>query len=189
MSTETKYERFLKYMHRIAELFDRELSESVISLYWEALKDNSDQDIMKAFNLAVKSCKFFPKPAELIEFIEGDNKDQGLLAWEKVYKAIRSVGSYQSVRFDDQAIHSCIELMGGWPMLCQSRVDEMKWKQKEFEALYKVMVKRGDHKPCLPGIAELQNGAKGYGIQPPVFIGERGEVKQLKNVKALKGAS
>jgi len=55
-----------------------------------------------------------------------------VIAWtEKVRKAIVSVGAYQSVQFDDPAIHSCIELMGGWSELCATRTDELKWKQKE----------------------------------------------------------
>ena len=99
----------------------------------------------------------FPKPAELLEFVNGDTGDRSLLAWEKVRKAIVSVGAYQSVRFDDPAIHSCIELMGGWPELCATRVTELKWKQKEFETAYKVMAKQRTHSEKLCGIVETQN--------------------------------
>lgn len=187
-----KRERFLKYMHAMGELFDKALSEHTVSLYWEALKDYSDQDIMKAFNVAAKSCRFFPKPVDLIECIDGEKSDKSLLAWEKVYKAISGVGAYESVQFDDPAIHSCIELMGGWPQLCQCKVDEIKWKQKEFENLYRVMSKREDHSGYLPGIFETDNAARGFKVPTNVkMIGERGEVLGIagKELKAIEEAA
>lgn len=180
----TKRERFLNYMHSMAELFERQLSEQVVSLYWETLKGYSDQDIMRAFNQAVKTCRFFPKPAELIECAQGNKSEQAILAWEKVYKATSSVGSYESVKFDDPAIHSCIEMMGGWPELCLIKPDEMKWKQKEFERLYAVMEKRNSHTDHLPGIIEQQNSVRGFDQPAQVkMIGEFGKVRELETVR------
>ncbi len=185
-------ERFLKYMHTCSEMYNTSLSEGVISAYWETMKEYSDQEIMRAFNMAFKTCRFFPKPVDLIECIDGEKSDKSLLAWEKVYKAISGVGAYESVQFDDPAIHSCIELMGGWPQLCQCKVDEIKWKQKEFENLYRVMSKREDHSGYLPGIFETDNAARGFKVPTNVkMIGERGEVLGIagKELKAIEEAA
>jgi hypothetical protein len=175
---EGKREHFLKYMATLGELFDKQISESMLELYWEILKDFSEQEIMKVFNLAGRHCKFFPKPAELLEILEGDKQDQAVLAWEKVYKATSSIGAYESVQFDDPVIHSCIKLMGGWVELCRVKTDEMKWKQKEFEKLYSVFSQRSSHPKYLVGITEHENSMRGFNVElNPKIIGRvKGEL-------------
>ena len=178
--------KFGQYMTALSETFDKEISTVLSKVYWNALDQYTDEQFENAVNTAIVKCKFFPKPAELIELVSGDQGERSLLAWEKVRKAIVGVGAYQSVQFDDPAIHSCIELMGGWPELCMTRQDELKWKQKEFESAYRVMSKQRNHPEKLCGIVEVQNNARGFirEIPAPVMIGERGKIKQLESPKA-----
>ena len=46
-------------------------------MYWVALDPYGDEETERAFQEAARRCKFFPKPAELIELIEGSSTKTG----------------------------------------------------------------------------------------------------------------
>ena len=170
-----KKEKFSELLMVLGEIFDKSLSAGLIMIYFDALKIYTDEQIERAIKTASLTCKFFPKPAELLEFINGNQTDRSVQAWEKFYRAIGRIGTYQSVEFDDAAIHTTIELMGGWIAAGQWTNEEMKWKQKEFEKIYGVVSKRGNHSEYLPGLGEMENTKKGLReFNPePIFYGEK----------------
>lgn len=152
--------KFKEYMTMLCEIHDKTLSDTMRDLYWKILEPYTDEQCEKAFKDAVYFNKFFPKPADLIEILSGDKKDRATEAWVEVLGSIRSIGNYESVRFSNPVIHSVIQVMGGWDNLAATMlVDEEKWKQKEFEKLYHVMERRGNHPDYLPGTCEMQNGS------------------------------
>ena len=106
--------QFAQRITALSALFDREISEAVIEMYWVALMPYDDEETERAFQEAARRCKFFPKPAELIEFIEGSSEGREALAWHALLTGIARVGSWSSVRFSDPAIHSVVETWGGW---------------------------------------------------------------------------
>lgn len=170
------------YMAMMGELFDKNVSSTLMEAYWKALEPYSDAEVETAFKRLVTTARFFPKPAEVLEAINGPQVDQAVLAWQRVDKAVREHGPYESVQFDDAAIHGAIELMGGWVQFQNVHVDEWKWKQKDFERLYPIMKRRGNHPKYLPGIFEMENIGRGYKTDPPVQIGG-GEKPTLKLVE------
>ena len=166
---------FSKFITIISEMFEKTLSKIITEVYWKALEPFSDEQCEKAFNEIVLSSRFFPKPVDIIEAIQGAQGNKSVIAWIKVIKAVRRIGAYQSVKFDDPVIHSVIEVMGGWPALCSGSADEEKWKQKEFERFYLTMFNLDNHAKYLLGIVEKENSVNGkieYTPEPPVLIGE-----------------
>ena len=156
---------FKNFMTLLGELFDKRLSTALKNMYWVTLKPHSDAKCKKAFELALTTCKFFPKPSELLELVNGNQGEQASLAWLRVHEAVKNVGPYESIDFtDDRAINSTIEGMGGWVQLCQVTLDEWKWKRIEFEKLYPTMAQRknGGHPESLPGIVEIDNTGRGF---------------------------
>jgi len=178
-------EMFRNYMTMLGELFDKEISDVLKSAYWQALDPYADIDVEAAFKRLVTTAKFFPKPAEIIEAIRGPQQDRAVLAWAKVNQAVKDHGPYASVRFDDPAIHSTLELMGGWAQFQDCSLDEWKWRQKEFERLYPMMVRRGNHPESLPGICEIENVGRGYESPSAVMVGD-GKTR-LRLVEAKEG--
>lgn len=175
---------FNKYITILCEVFDRELSKGAIQAYWISLEQYSDADCIKAFNRAVTECKFFPKPAELIEFInpKRDSDAQAQLAWIEVDKAVKAHGPYASVQFSDPAIMSTIDAMGGWINIQDCTMEDWKWKRIEFIKLYPTIKARGNHDiKHLPGQCEIENNARGYNahIKDPELIGQGRHVKLL----------
>jgi len=161
---------FKNYMTLLGEIHGKAISDTLKTAYWEILEEYTDDQCHRAFDVAIKTCKFFPKPAELIEFIEGPSNNKATEAWIKVDQAVKRVGNYASVRFDDPAIHSCIEVMGGWEALGQTSAHEWKWKQKEFEKLYSIMSRRQEHPDVLLGLCDRQNITMGFRKAPENIV-------------------
>lgn len=150
--------KFKEYMTMLCELHDKILSDMMKDLYWKVLEPFTDEECERAFKELIYSTRFFPKPVDLIEILQGKKQDQATLAWLEVLGAIKSIGHYKSVKFSNPVIHSVINAMGGWPELCMMETKDGKWKQKEFERLYDVMSLRGGKHPAyLPGAHENNN--------------------------------
>ena len=159
----------------LAEIFDQgqPLSEFKIELYFKSLMDYPIEAIEKAATAIIKGRVYpaFPKPAEIIQEIVGNQTNAASLAWIDVLETVKRVGQYQSVQFSDPIIHSVIEVMGGWVKLAGDMTcDEEKWKQKEFEKLYEVLSQnpRGKHPDHLAGHFEIENEANGYDTKPEI---------------------
>lgn len=132
----------------------------------------SDDQIERAMMTAALTLKFFPKPAELIELIQGKTKDRAIAAWESLIGAIQRCGSYQSVIFRDGRISRTVELMGGWLEVCSMTEEETKWKMKDFCAIYQSLPDSEPRK--LMGRYEQDNRMRGFieAIPEPVMIGQ-----------------
>jgi hypothetical protein len=150
--------KFKEYMTLICELHDKVLSDMMKDLYWKVLDPFMDEQCEAAFKEIIYSSKFFPKPVDFLEILKGKKTDRATEAWIEVLGAVKHIGNYESVRFADPVIHSVLQVMGGWERLASTLLtDEEKWKQKEFERLYQVMERRGNHPTYLPGTCEMQN--------------------------------
>jgi len=158
----------------LAEIFDQgeEPSELKIELYYQSLVGFDITDIERASTAIINGRVYpaLPKPAEIIQEIQGTQSNKATLAWLDVLETIKRVGPYQSVEFADPVIHSTIEAMGGWVQLGNMLCDEEKWKQKEFERFYGIISQnpRGNHPKYLPGATEIENGANGHGGTPEI---------------------
>jgi Domain of unknown function (DUF6475) len=95
--------------------------------------------------------------------------------------AMRDVGHYDTLVFDDVLIHAVIHDMGGWVELCVATEKELSFHAREFEKHYKSYCL---HNPSrypkqLTGIVNTTNVAKGFGAKPPVLIGDEQQALQV----------
>jgi hypothetical protein len=160
-----------------AEMADKTLSKHALKLYWESLKHLEIAAVKDAFTRWLQNPdngQFMPKPADIIRMVSGSNLDGAMLAWSTVEAAIRSVGPYASVVFDDEITMAVIADMGGWPGLCSVTEDELKFRGNEFNNRYKGMkiTGRTGHPKKLIGLAELHNSSEGQAVDDPVLIGD-----------------
>lgn len=178
---------FATKMALIAEVFDdaKPPTKLKIDIYFKALEKYPIEAISSAVSSIIQNRVFpsFPKPAEIIQEIEGKRENRATEAWMMVIGTVRRIGNYQSVAFADPVIHSVIVQMGGWPQFCAMLVDDERWKQKEFERLYNVIAEfpRAAHVKYLPGTVEIENGYRGYENKNEIVkIGfERGKIKLI----------
>ena len=182
--------QFIGLMKGLAEVFDSGNTISVlrVEIYWRALESYTLEQVNRAISELIKTRVFpsLPKPAEIIAAIEGNVEDRALTSWLEVLNAVKHIGTYQSVKFSNPVIHSVIEGMDGWLALGNTPNKELKWKQKEFIALFLTLSKGSsgrDHPVHLPGRIELSNSAYPDHIPKPIMIGQNGAVKEIENKK------
>ena len=147
---------FRKYMAMLGEVYDKKITKVLTSAYWEILKNYEDQDVEAAFKACLVACRFFPRPAELVERIRGneDPGGQALIAWGQVMLALESVGPHLDPALD-ATTSAAIRAMGGWQYLCGLDYSELKWAERRFREHYEAARGEEDHLR-LPGEKVLQ---------------------------------
>lgn len=176
-------EKFKSGLSGVYAFYGKELTEFHLNVWWEALKAYDLTAVTEAFNRHLvnpDSGQFLPKPADIVRMFGGRSQDSALNAWSKVDSAVRHVGPYRDVVFDDPLIHRVIHDMGGWTLISQKSSDEWPFVAKEFENRYRGYRMRSevpDYPKILTGISNAYNGRKGLQEEPPMLIGEYGLCK------------
>lgn len=178
---------FAKVMTAIAELYGKKISPTLLSIYWTALERFSLHSIKKAIAHHVNDTdvgQFMPKPADIARYLEGNNETKALQAWSKVESAIRHIGAYETVVFDDSIIHVVLIEMGGWAKICSTSNEEMPFKANEFIKRYQGYLRnRPENFPKqLIGTFDHANRASGHSkaaSSTPVLIGEENKALQI----------
>jgi len=119
--------------------------------------------------------KFMPKPADIVRMLAGSTQDSALAAWAKVDRAVRTVGTYRSVVFDDPLIHRILTDMGGWSLVGMKNEDEWPFVRNEFVNRYRGFRERSgtpDYPRHLIGMAEANNSRAGMAVEAPTLVGD-----------------
>jgi len=160
-----------------------EPSQVLLDVYWECFKPYTDEEVSNAFSIALQTLRYFPKPVEILEIIQGSGGSKAYEAWNCLIAAMGEVGAYRSVVFEDKVIHAVVETWGGWDAVCRITTEELKYKAKEFKELYNGYKNQPLHSDKLIGRAEGENILSGHPehIEEPVYIGFRQGQLQIEN--------
>jgi hypothetical protein len=175
---ENEKKRFFTTLIGVADYYGKELSKGVLVVYWEGLREYDLEAVEKALWAHAKNPdtgQWMPKVADVAKMLEGRTSDQAAVAWSKVDRAVRQVGSYADVVFDDALIHRVLHDMGGWLQIVSKSEADWPFIAKEFENRYRGYRMRGEtppYPPVLIGMANAQNGKQGYALQAPVLVGD-----------------
>lgn len=172
---------FAEMLGAVYELYNRNLSEAILSMWWEALNRYDLDSVRSALNrhaMNPDSGQFIPKPADLVRELGGTSADASMLAWIKVNRAVQNVGCWESVTFDDPIINRVVSDMGGWPWLGSNLTErEAPFIEKRFRDAYRAWRNRGLHGTDivahLPGRYEINNAPHGFAVTPPKLIGDQ----------------
>lgn len=182
---------FVESLSAVYALYRVDLSAAVTEIWWRALQNYDIAAVQEALGrhaVNPDTGQFVPKPADVVRLLEGTTTDTALLAWAKVADAVKHVGSWTSVQFDDPIIHRVIVDLGGWTELCATTGKEWDFKAKAFQAAYRAYKARPsvEAPKHLPGRIEIQNNASGFtGANVEIkFIGERPALPQQKQLVA-----
>lgn len=170
--------QFTEAIADVMAYYGREMTPFLLRIFWDGLRRFSYSDVARALSVHAQDPdrgQFAPRLADLTRLLEGSTQTQGMRAWAKVDRAIRSVGQYQSVVFDDPLIHVVIDDMGGWVALCTTTVEQLPFRAREFERSYAAWKLRREvptYPARLIGRSEAENRMHGYAIAPPIFVGD-----------------
>lgn len=184
MHTE-EFQKFHDGINGVMSFYGKNVSSFALDVWWTALKSYDLQAVVDAFNRHLANPdagQYAPKPADIIRMLQGSTQDAALRAWAKVDQAVRRVGTYTDVVFDDPLIHRVIQDMGGWIGLGTKNEDEWPFVAKEFENRYRgfrVKSETPDYPAKLIGIANAHNEQKGFKGDSPVLIGNEQKARQV----------
>src|SRR5262249_36682570 len=156
--------RFAKAFGLLAEAFGEGISSTRTKVYFRALGDLDIAQVERAIDMVVRDCKFFPKPAELREMIEGSQDDRAQQAWIALKKIAPRFANWPSLYCEDPATAQAIlATFGSWLACaeflntCSAEMEAS--KQKEFLRNYRTESRRpSEHQSrYLPGQFEIAN--------------------------------
>jgi len=132
----------------LGETYGEPVSDARMEIYFSALADLELAEVRRSATVLVRTQKFFPRPAELREAVNGSSEDRAELAWMRVVSLVRGVG-YMGVDgqgtppdFDGDIAcrRAALQLYGGWPQLCSNlpaNGPELLGWAKQFKAAYR----------------------------------------------------
>jgi hypothetical protein len=167
-------------MFVLGETFNEPVSEIRAEAYFDALKDFTLVQATTAIRLAMRSLRFFPKPVELREMVEGTPDGNADTAWAAVLEQIRRVGYLGWPTFQDERVPETIrQLWGSWSRLCETLPadgPELVGWLKQFKAVYRTVDMRQAH-------ARLESGAPPRVLQLVKDIAAAGRPRPLSAVR------
>lgn len=183
---------FAEALAGVYELYGRSdrLSAEVLEMWWEAMRAFDLRAVREALGRHAMNPdhgQFIPKPADVVRELGGTSADASMLAFARVVRALRDVGTLESVTFDDPITNRVLRDLGGWAWLGEQKTAEMPFIEKRFRDAYRAHRARGlDGDPVthLAGRIELSNAAlPGVKIDPPRLVGDRAAAAAIAGVE------
>ncbi|MDR0250206.1 MAG: DUF6475 domain-containing protein [Burkholderiales bacterium] len=174
---------FRKLLSGVYDFYAKDLSPFAFDVWWKAMSRFDLKAVQQAFDrhlMNPDTGQFIPKPADIVKMLAGRSVDSAQVAWSKVDGAVRGVGPYSSVVFDDPLIHRVIYEMGGWILLCQKTNDDWPFIANEFRTRYQGYKVRGEvpeYQSRMIGIFEFENSKNGYKHTEIAMIGDAEKAK------------
>jgi len=173
------YDDFFALMEATAQLYGKSMTATVVELWFRALDGYDLAAVREGIGRHIQNPdtgQFMPKPADVVRLMQGTTQDSAMLAWSKVDKALRTVGVYTSVVFDDPIIHAVLADMGGWIALGNKGEKEWPFVANEFEKRYRAYKRQSEieyYPPVLIGVAQAENTLENFPTSEPVLIGDK----------------
>lgn len=135
--------RFAELMFGMGETFNEPVSSVRAGAYFDALSDLPIEGVETAVRLAVRTLKFFPKPVELREMVEGAKGDEAALAFAAFQKEVSRVGYMHQPSLPEATMNTIRVVFGSWRAACAAlpspdseRAPELMGWRKQFVAAY-----------------------------------------------------
>ena len=140
----TRFERpvFAGLMVKLGEIFAEPVSVARIEAYFEILASFEMDAVRDAVSQVTRTLKFFPKPAELLECLQGTPEDAAELAWSELLREIRRVGGWGMPTLSASTAKTMRLLWGSWENVCRTLPGEgpelLGW-MKNWRTMYRAI--------------------------------------------------
>ena len=184
--TKRDFSEFGQLMSLLNETYgdaNKPISNLKLDVYFQALEDLNIEQIKQAIKILfqTKTMHIFPVPPEIREAVSGNPDAVAQQALDKLLGAVRYVGGYRDVIFDDPIIHAIIVREGGWIAVCDKTLDEWIWFKKDFMKIYRGYMGKNmaDIPKKLTGIHKDLNDSRGekYDLNPFIIGNKQGALK------------
>lgn len=111
--------RFAEALFVLGDVFNEPVTDARAEAYFDALKGYDTARVLATLKAAISTSKFFPRPADLREMLDGDAGMAADAAWAAVQREIRRVGYLGSPSLDERALEAVKSVFGGWARMCE----------------------------------------------------------------------
>lgn len=156
-------ELFGQGMASMQKLFGYTVSPDTLRFYWSACAPLTDEQfrqiIERLTSTFVPSAQTpFPVPAHFVRASGNTPENKAQEAVAKVKHAVAVLGRYQSVTFNDGALHAVIDRFGGWIAICEWSDKDWQINSKSFIQGYISAINTNQKGPAhLTGLQEAEN--------------------------------
>jgi len=123
--------KFKALMYGLAEEYQQQFSNERLVLWWEQLKAHSYQEVAGAVGSCMRTCKFFPRLADIFEVLDPPKKASAHVAWQNLLSNLRC-----SSTGEDKVTQQVVRAMGGARKLAMMDEKDLRFKEKTFIELY-----------------------------------------------------
>jgi hypothetical protein len=162
--TEHDRQPFAELILGLGETYGEPVSDIRMEVYWRALEDLSFSSVYQAATIHARTTKFFPRPSELREAVNGPIEDRAEVAWMAVRSIVRRYGYWadpKEIQWPDEVTqHAALKLYGGWRALCEhlpASGPEMLGTAKLFKAHYAAVSRQAQREALPPTREEARN--------------------------------
>lgn len=146
------FARFRAVMAGMAELYQRELSGTLLDAYWLALRDWALPDFEAAAGHLMATATFMPRPSDF-NALRKAGRETAAEAWARV--VADSPRWRQGIQGDDDPlIDACIRAVGGNEKIAMTDVAELHWLEKRFTEAYEELRDVQEHRDAVPQITQ-----------------------------------
>lgn len=177
---------FAHIMIGLAENYGQTVTKEGLKLRFDALRQFSLEEVTNAAMGMLYDRKWssMPTVADFRDYMCGGTaEDKAEVEAGKVVEAVRHVGAYRSVVFDDPVTQAVISrAFGGWVRLCREMTDrEEKFFRKDFARAYGSYSRQGIRVGgVLLGLSESENVGRGLEYrEAPRLIGDSSKAQQV----------
>jgi hypothetical protein len=149
--------QFLNVMNGAAVIYDKDLSQDLLSSYWAIFREYNFDEFKSAMNVMCRTLKFWPKPSEIIGAILKNKGSVSIGAraeqqWRVVVIGVRNGGAGREPIFMDSITSWLIKNQIKWGYLCEMLQADEKWEQKRFCRSYELIAQN-------PDLLQIEGGA------------------------------
>ncbi len=170
----------------LCELHGQKLSPGIIAIYMDTLQTMPEDVAVQVLEHQIRYAKWFPKPVDLVEAAEGSREERALTAWQVLIDAVKKIGPYQSVYFEDHVLGRIVEHFNGWIEVCNWTHSELPFRRKEFLDAYRTTrLSAPSRVHC--GLLEAENRRRGFlsDIPDPFVVSRDGTILQAPKIPAI----
>src|SRR5215510_6469474 len=111
---------FIQVLLAMGEMYETPVSTARGEMFLRAIEDLPFDAVKAAANSHARHSKFFPRPADLRELVEGNLDDRAEQAWNALLPLIHRVGYTGTPTWTDPAMErAALSLFGSWRRLCE----------------------------------------------------------------------
>jgi len=131
--------KFLEVMATLDALYEKKPNMVLARMMFKIMGPYTYEQFSAAVESHISSPNhgsFYPKPADLIRAIRGENNKAASKAFQGVIRLLERVGDSQPFKSDDKALSGAVSAIGGWDRLCKMTYSEINALESDFYESY-----------------------------------------------------